>query len=139
MSAMDSNGILDSDKFLRDFVCMYLDKDSGLQQSLILCLMRAFISKANGHKNSQYGPKAKNFLLALAATNKRASGLVSANLNLASERNIRRWAAEERAAPIILNKEAEIISVLVKILGMVQAVLGKDTRIAFTAGGVQQN
>ena len=107
LSVMDSNDILDSDKFLRDFVRMYLDKDSGLQQSLILCLMRAFISKANGHKNSQYGPKAKNFLLALAATDKRASELVSANLNLAGERNIHRLAAEERAAPIILNKEEE--------------------------------
>ena len=62
MSAMDSNGILNSDKFLRDFLRMYLDKESGLQQTLILCLMRAFISKANGHKNPNYGPTVNPFL-----------------------------------------------------------------------------
>ena len=72
VKAMDGNGILSSDRFLRDFLCMYLDEKSGLQQSLILCLMRAFISKANGHKNPQYDPKVKNFMLALAATNKQA-------------------------------------------------------------------
>ena len=54
LSVMDSNDILDSDKFLRDFVRMYLDKDSGLQQSLILCLMRAFISKANGRSSNYW-------------------------------------------------------------------------------------
>ena len=131
---MDSNGILNSDTFLRDFLRMYIDKESELQQTLILCLMRAFISKANGHKNPHYAPKVENFMLALATTNKPASNLIGANLNLAGERIIRRWAAKERAAPIILNKEADIVSLLVTRLGMLKAGLGKDTRIAFTAG-----
>ena len=113
VKAMDGNGILASDKFLRDFVGMYLDKKSGLQESLMLCLMRAFISKANGTKRKDFEPKARNFMMALAATNKQACELLSANLNLADPRTIKRWGAQERGKPIILNEEADVRTLLV--------------------------
>ena len=132
---MDSDGILNSDRFLRDFLCMYLDEKSGLQKTLILCLLRAFISKANGHKNPQYDPKVKSFMLAVAATNKQACELLTTNLNLAGERTICRWSVHERAKPIILNEEADIICLLVKRFKMIRAGLGKDTRVTFSAGG----
>ncbi len=132
---MDANGILNGDRFLRDFLTMYVDEKSGLQQSLILCLMRAFISKANGHKNSHYHSKVKNFMLALAATDKQACELVSANLNLAGERQVRRWSATDRAKPVILNEEKDIVSLLVERFRIIRAGLGKDAKIAFLAGG----
>ena len=132
---MDGNVILSSDRFLRNFLCMYLDEKSGLQKSLILRLMRAFISKANGHKNPQYDPKVKNFMLAVAATNKQACQLLTANLNLAGERTIHRWGVNERAKPIILTEEANIRSLLVKRFKMIRAGLGQDARVPFSAGG----
>ena len=105
---MDGNGILNSDKFLRDFIGMYLNKKSGLQETLMLCLMRAFISKANGAKRKMFEPKARNFMMVLAATNKQACELLSANLNLATPRTIERWGAQERGKPIILNEESDV-------------------------------
>ena len=124
-----------STRFLRDFLCMYLDEKSRLQKTLILCLLRAFISKANGHKNPQYDPKVKSFMLAVAATNKQACELLTANLNPAGERTIRRWSVHERAKPIILNEEADIICLLVKRFEMIRVGLGKDATVTFSAGG----
>ena len=135
VDAMDGNGILNSDKFLRDFIGMYLNKKSGFQESLMLCLMRAFISKANGAKNKKVEPKARNFMMALAATNKQACELLSANLNLAHPRTIEKWGARERGKPIILNVESDVRTLLVNRIQMIRKGLGEDKRIAFSAGG----
>ena len=135
VKAMDGNGILNSDKFLRDFVGMYLNKKSGLQESLMLCLMRAFISKANGAKRKKFEPKARNFMMALAATNKQACELLSANLNLATPRTIERWGAQGRGKAVILNEEADVRTLLVTRIEMIRAGLGEDKRVAFSAGG----
>jgi hypothetical protein len=55
-STNNSNGLIDSgDKFLNDFIEMY--KDKSQKDSLLMCLMRAYVAKAQGHNDPQVGPK----------------------------------------------------------------------------------
>ena len=79
----------------------------------MLCFMRAFISKANGAKRKMFKPKERTFMMALAATNKQACELLSANLNLATPRTIERWGVQERGTPIVLNEESDVRTLLV--------------------------
>lgn len=51
-----SNGLIPSgDTFLKDFIEMYQDKSH--RESLLFCLMRAYVAKAQGHNNPEVGPK----------------------------------------------------------------------------------
>ena len=55
------DGFLSKDKFLQQFLTMYTDETLGkkgpLKESLIMCMLRVFVSKANGHRNPAYGEK----------------------------------------------------------------------------------
>jgi hypothetical protein len=55
-NSINNNGLIPSgDKFLHDFIEMYRDKSH--RDSLLMCLMRAQVAKAQGHKNPEVGPK----------------------------------------------------------------------------------
>ena len=131
---VNGKGILDKDKFLTNFISMYMDKKSGIQGSLILCLLRAIIAKASGHKNPEYGNKVQQFMLCLSATNKQACELVCGNLNLAGDRWIRRLAAKTRSKPMILNTPDDIVKIIVSRVEKIRAGFGDSARIAFSCG-----
>ena len=94
-----ADGFLSRDKFLRQFLTMYTDEHLGkkgpLKNSLIMCLLRVFVAKANGHRNPAYGDRVQNFCLAMSATNKKAFELFSGNnLGLMHGRHVKRLAAQ---------------------------------------------
>ena len=61
--------------------------------------------------------------------------MLSANLNLATPQTIRKWGAPKHGNPIILDKEADVRTLLVTRIEMIRAGLGEDKRVAFSAGG----
>ena len=54
--SQNSNGLIPSgDTFCNQFMGMYQDKTH--RESLLFCLMRAYVAKAHGHKNPEVGSK----------------------------------------------------------------------------------
>ena len=55
-SSQNSNGLIPSgDTFCNEFMSMYQNK--AHRDSLLMCLMRAYVAKAHGHKNPVVGSK----------------------------------------------------------------------------------
>ena len=128
-------GTLNRDKFLQQFIPMYLDGKSGLQGSLVCCLLRHFVNTVNGRKNCEYEPIVRNFMLALSATNKQAREIVCGNLKLSGDRSVRRMAAKERGNPVVPNKAEDVKKLIVNRIEMIRDGFGdRSKRISFTVG-----
>ena len=74
----------------------------------MFCLLRAYVAKANGHRNPEYGTKVVNCILAIAATNASAMDFVSANLMSILIRHIERLRSAWWGTPIVLKSPDEM-------------------------------
>ena len=137
-----ADGFLSRDKFLRQFLTMYTDETLGkkkgpLKDSLIMCLLRVFVAKANGHKNPAYGDKVQNFCLAMSATNNKAFELFSGNLGLMHGRHVKRLAAQRREKSFLTMGNEEVTDNIVKYTEKIRLRMGdrdRTKRITFSAG-----
>ena len=90
------------DNFLKQFIKLYLSQDDTFKNSLLVCLMRSYVAKANGVNNPQYAAKVMNFFVAIAASgNKRSFEFVSGNLCAISLRHTHRVVVTKRSMPFI--------------------------------------
>ena len=78
-AALELNGAKNTDLFLQAFTQMYREHVE-FREGLLVALMRAFVSKANGHRNPEFPLCSMNFYVALEATSRKAFSLVSANM-----------------------------------------------------------
>ena len=132
-----SRGMVPSnDKFLSKFMGLYTSKGADkFKESLIMCLLRAYVAKATGHKNPQYGAKVLNFMLALSATNPIAFSFVSANMCSLSIRHAKKIRAANRDIPLILRDNNDMMRLLLKRIAMIRHEFDDSSmRVAFSVG-----
>lgn len=132
----ESNGMVPSkEKFLKNFMKLYNSDNDQHRNSLVFVLLEAYVAKASGHMNPEYGVRLTNFCLALAATNRRAFEFVSGNLCLMSLRQAERLCADRRATPFIFVEEEEMKSMLLSFMKNIRERSGDDsTRVVFSIG-----
>ena len=89
------------DSFLSSFIEHYKSNEE-FHGSLLVCLMKAYVSKVDGVDNSKYGTKVLNIYLALAASiDKKAFKYVSGNLVGVALQQMQCIISELRIAPFI--------------------------------------
>ena len=91
---------------------MYHDKDGKHKNSLVCCLLKCYVAKANSHWNPEYGTKVFTFLLALSATDNKAADSLSPNICAISTRHTQRLSAPKRGKPFILRTNKDIIKII---------------------------
>jgi len=111
------------DDFIGQFIELYHKEQLKPKdhQNLIVALTQAYVAKANGYQNSAIHVKVMNMCLALHAQSPKTYKLMSANLPLVSERQIRRVRSKHREPPIIYRTEGELIDVITKHVNMIRA------------------
>ena len=126
-----------NDKFLKTFLKLYQSDGKGddFKQSLIMCLMRAYVAKASGNDRPLYSTKVLNFMMALSTTNVRAFSLASANLCSVSIRHMRLMKARNRDVPLLLRSKSDMIRLLSMRIAMIRHDFGESSmRVAFSIG-----
>ena len=98
---VEVTGTMNTDPFLESFLSMYNDNPS-FRNGLLVALMSAFVSKANGHPNPKFSVDVVNFYIALEATSRKAFGLVSGCLLGPCLRSIQRHNALSRVEMFIV-------------------------------------
>ena len=106
-AALELNGTKSTDSFLQAFTEMY-QEHVEFREGLLVALMRAFVSKANGHRNPEFPLCSMNFYVALEATSRKAFSLVSANMLGPSLRAVQRRNAMNKQEVFIICDEANV-------------------------------
>ena len=92
-----------------DLISTFTDiynKNKEMQNSLLVCLLKAFTAKMTGERNPKYADKALNFFTALHTTSKKSFDFVSANfLGLSLRHMMRINAADRQPSFLILEKQ----------------------------------
>ena len=131
-----NNGLVPfRDKFLSSFFKLYHTNDGAFKNSLMMCLCRAYVAKAEGIRSPEYGAKVVNFMLALSATNQKAMDFVLANLCSLSICHVQRLRSTRRGKPFIFRSQSEITELVVESIGRIRKEFNDDSMgVAFNVG-----
>jgi hypothetical protein len=122
---VDTSFLPSGDNFIKNFVTTYM-ANANVQNSLLVGLMQAYISKVNGHSNPVYGTAVTNFFLSLAGTgSKQAVEFVSANLGKSvSIRHLQRIQTKKRPRSFIVHSSDDVIGIVLKQFDVIRSKLG---------------
>ena len=123
---VEVTGTMNTDPFLASFLSMY-SANPKFRKGLLVALMSAFVSKANGHPNPKFLVDVVNFYIALKATSRKAFGLVSGCLLGPCLRSIQCYNALSRVEMFIVcdddNIKEHVASSLVKYNNLKQPMI----------------